>query len=175
MVTATYSGSVTARPGIIDTQNDVGGWPAYNSAVAPVDTNADGIPDGWLEINYPGKMANDLTSDGYTYLEVYLDSLVKNITEGQNTDAVVAGINQLTLNNDPEIYAAYNVATKSVVVKSTEVMNELYIREITGKTIKIIAVDAQDFSIDVSSLNSGIYLISVFCHQAGTKTIKIAF
>ena len=173
--TATYSGSVTARPGIIDTQNDVGGWPAYNSAVAPVDTNADGIPDGWLEINYPGKMANDLTSDGYTYLEVYLDSLVKNITEGQNTDAVVAGINQLTLNNDPEIYAAYNVATKSVVVKSTEVMNELYIREITGKTIKIIAVDAQDFSIDVSSLNSGIYLISVFCHQAGTKTIKIAF
>ena len=69
----------TTFRGLIDSQSDVGGWPDYNSGTAPVDSNRDGIPDGWLEENYPGKSANDLNPEGYTYLEVYLNSLVHDI------------------------------------------------------------------------------------------------
>lgn len=81
--TATFKGSLSGRPGLIDTQKDVGGWPVYNSVPAPPDTNNDGIPDGWLEKNYPGKTANEVDNSGYTYLEIYLNSLVKSITDSQ--------------------------------------------------------------------------------------------
>jgi hypothetical protein len=58
----------------------VGGWPAYVSGEAPVDTARDGIPDVWkrahgLPLNDPN-VANAVNADGYTMLEVYLNSLV---------------------------------------------------------------------------------------------------
>jgi len=68
--TATYKGYITNRSGLIDTPNDVGGWPTYTSTTAPADSDSDGIPDGWLTENFPGKTANELNSEGYTYLEV---------------------------------------------------------------------------------------------------------
>jgi len=81
------------RPGLIDSQNDIkpknaradwSPWPKLVSEKAPVDSNNDGIPDEWLEGKYPGKSANDKNQDGYTYLELYLNNLVSNITLKQN-------------------------------------------------------------------------------------------
>ena len=77
--TFTYKGSKGSTNGLIDSQNDVGGWPEYISLPAPKDTNRDGIPDGWLEKKYPGKKATDVDKNGYTYLEVYLNELIKNV------------------------------------------------------------------------------------------------
>ncbi len=77
--TFTYKGSKGSTNGLIDSQNDVGGWPEYKSQPAPKDTNRDGIPDGWLEKKYPGKNATDVDKNGYTYLEVYLNELVKKV------------------------------------------------------------------------------------------------
>ncbi|HCO68545.1 MAG TPA: pectate lyase [Dysgonomonas sp.] len=75
------SDNAGTKPGMIDSQNDVGGWEEYDYNPAEIlpDTNIDGIPDGWLEKNYPGKKANDRDEEGYTYLELYLNSLVKDI------------------------------------------------------------------------------------------------
>lgn len=72
------SGKADTRPGMIDTQGDVGGWEDYSfdSSQVLVDSDIDGIPDGWLEKNYPGCKATDLNKEGYTYLEVYLNSLI---------------------------------------------------------------------------------------------------
>lgn len=72
------SGHDGTKAGMIDSQKDVGGWEnyTYNPSEVVTDANIDGIPDGWLEQNYPGKKANDTNADGYTYLEVYLNSLV---------------------------------------------------------------------------------------------------
>jgi pectin methylesterase-like acyl-CoA thioesterase len=75
----TFEGSAGSSKGLIDSQEDVGGWPEYNTYNMYKDKNADGIPDGWLEKNFPGKEANDLDSEGYTYLEVYLNSLVSHL------------------------------------------------------------------------------------------------
>lgn len=65
--------------GIIDTQNDVGGWPKLNSAIAPIDTDHDGIPDYWEDKNNLDKEnpedKNSISSDGYTMLEKYLNSI----------------------------------------------------------------------------------------------------
>ncbi len=64
---------------IIDSQDDVGGYPAYATGSAPTDTDQDGMPDSW-ETSYgtnPNVADNngDLDSDGYTNLEEYLNSL----------------------------------------------------------------------------------------------------
>ncbi|MCK9300411.1 MAG: pectate lyase [Bacteroidales bacterium] len=65
--------------GIIDTQADVGGWPELKSLHAPKDSDQDGMPDSWedkngLNKNDPGDR-NKLSAEGYTMLEVYLNSL----------------------------------------------------------------------------------------------------
>jgi len=65
---------------IINDEKEVGGWPAYASGEPPVDTARDGIPDEWkkargLSLTDPN-VANTLNADGYTMLEVYLNSLV---------------------------------------------------------------------------------------------------
>lgn len=77
--------------GLIDSQKAVGGWPEYKSYPAPVDTDADGIPDIW-EIAYG--LNKDDASDGnkknldqsgrYTNVEIYLHNLVQHIVSGQN-------------------------------------------------------------------------------------------
>ncbi len=68
-----------SKPGLIDSQNDVGGWENYtfNPSSLPVDNDRDGIPDQWLSSRYPGKTATDRNEEGYTYLEVYLNSLLQ--------------------------------------------------------------------------------------------------
>jgi len=65
---------------IINDEKKVGGWPAYASGEPPLDTARDGIPDEWkkahgLQLNVPN-VANAVTAEGYTQLEVYLNSLV---------------------------------------------------------------------------------------------------
>ncbi|MBQ1796839.1 MAG: pectate lyase [Prevotella sp.] len=88
--TATYTGSVTKKPGLIDVVADVNG---YTEATFPTgahpsgyDTDGDGIPNEW-EIRYglnpnsaaDGKTYTLDTKKYYTNLEVYCNSLVEDI------------------------------------------------------------------------------------------------
>lgn len=87
--TFTYTGSNGSTKGLIDTQSDVGGWPAYNSTTAPTDTDNDGMPNSWETAN---GLNSSNASDGilytlsptYTNLEVYINGLVGTITTNQN-------------------------------------------------------------------------------------------
>jgi hypothetical protein len=79
--TTTYKGSKTGDPGIIDSQEDVGGWPELNTLPAPTDTDQDGMPDQWetgngLNPNDPEDRNDDRNEDGYTNLEEYLDAVI---------------------------------------------------------------------------------------------------
>ncbi len=69
----------TKKCGIIDTQEDVGGWPELKSLPAPPDTDHDGMPDSWeIQNNLNPKNAADgniIGKDGYTMLEMYLNSI----------------------------------------------------------------------------------------------------
>lgn len=82
--TYTYVGSVDGNLGIIDSQEDVGGWPVYDQGTVLKDTDGDGMPDDWETeqgLN-PASSADgikyNLSSD-YTNLEVYLNSLVERL------------------------------------------------------------------------------------------------
>lgn len=71
----------THKGKVIDSQQQVGGWPKLKSTPAPLDSDGDGIPDEWekahgLNPNDPSdgsKLAAD--GSGYTYLEEYINSL----------------------------------------------------------------------------------------------------
>jgi pectin methylesterase-like acyl-CoA thioesterase len=88
--TNTHLGSSTgsSKAGLIDTQTDVGGWPTYNATQAPADTDQDGMPDTWEDNN--GLNKNDASDNSgydlssfYTNVEMYLNSLVKDITTNE--------------------------------------------------------------------------------------------
>lgn len=105
--TATYIGSVTPNaknaPGLIDSPNDVkpagasSAWPELSDggvkAADLLDSDGDGIPDVWeIAHKLNPKDAADgnafsLSKDGFTNLEVYLNSLVEEITKKQNRPA----------------------------------------------------------------------------------------
>ena len=65
--------------GIIDTQEDVGGWPELKSDPAPKDTDHDGMPDEWeRKKGLDPKNAEDrnkVAGNGYTMLEEYINGI----------------------------------------------------------------------------------------------------
>jgi hypothetical protein len=78
-----FKGSKTGLPGLPDSQDDVGGWENYPDVRRPAgwDTDHDGMPDEWEKARglNPGDAADgnqDMTGDGYTNLEKYLNWLV---------------------------------------------------------------------------------------------------
>jgi hypothetical protein len=85
--TYTASGSNGSANGIIDSQEDVGGWPVLNSTAPAKDSDADGMPDDWekamgLDPLVANANAKNL-STAYDNIEVYTHSLVKTISENQ--------------------------------------------------------------------------------------------
>jgi len=72
--------TVISRSGqIIDTTDQVGGWPEYKTGSAPQDSDGDGIPDDWeikhhLNPKEPSDASQD-RPDGYTNVEEYINTL----------------------------------------------------------------------------------------------------
>jgi hypothetical protein len=72
----------TVRQGggaIINSQQDVGGWPEYASTHPPPDSDEDGMPDPWerkhgFDPDAPADNAQDADADGYTNIEEFLNA-----------------------------------------------------------------------------------------------------
>ncbi len=133
--TATYSGYITQVAGIIDTPEDVGGFPEVEPTYRPddFDTDGDGIPDEWEIAN---GLDPDNESDGnlytldtvnswYTNLEVYMNSLVEDIMKAENEDALDAV---------DEYYPSY-IATGISLKKATSEISKIEYYTIGGVKI----------------------------------------
>ena len=94
------------NPGIIDTPEDNrpagksgenwSAWPELKNLPAPADTDGDGVPDEWekevgMDPNNAadGKMIH--RQSGYTFLEIYLSTLVADIMAAENEGGTLMG------------------------------------------------------------------------------------
>lgn len=71
---------------LIDSQEEVGGWPQLKSIPAPKDSDRDGMPDKWerqngLDPADPEDRNEDSDKNGFTNLEEYLNSLVSTMNQ----------------------------------------------------------------------------------------------
>ncbi|MDD3321516.1 MAG: pectate lyase [Paludibacter sp.] len=118
---ATYTGSGSGDiSGIIDSQDDNkpanapsdwDAWPTLQSTTPLTDTDKDGIPDAWESANGLNPSlasdANTYNLDGYTMLEVYMNSLVANIMTNENEGGVVSGYTEGSTNSDYKLISLY--------------------------------------------------------------------
>ncbi len=78
----------TGTGSIINSQDEVGGWPEYEVGEAPADTDEDGMPDEWetdhnLDPAGPADSNADADGDGYTNTEEYLNATDPLVAETQ--------------------------------------------------------------------------------------------
>ena len=117
----TYTGSKDKLQGIIDSQNDAGGYPSsknFKGGTAPADSDKDGMPDAWETLH--GLNPNDakdgsivsLSGDDYTNLELYLNELAGDPVEYNGMPITYDPIESYLFSAeilDTEYYASWGV------------------------------------------------------------------
>lgn len=169
--TATFSGSVSKRPGIIDKPSDVGGWPVYQSATAPVDSDNDGIPDGWLAANYPEKKSTDLNEQGYTYLEVYLNSLVEHIVASQDSGTIVSNVKRPSA--DANVKIIYHAGTREILLTADQHIREVKVFDIAGSMLFGVMPAGNQCIINISQFNKAVYILHITLNDGSVMNRKV--
>jgi len=181
--TTTYKGLHTSntgkypKAGIIDSHRDTkpsdagdnwSPWPVLTQGEVPIDSDIDGIPDGWLDNNgYSGKKANDINEEGYTYLEVYLNSLVQNITNGTGIEP-----NYTKGSRDLKIY--YDKSARTINIIADDYINYISFYNITGNLIKNLQGNSQSKIVcDTNNLHPNFYVVKVLFHDKSALTGKV--
>lgn len=81
IINDTKKGKVSFKNGIIDSQEEVGGWPLLKSEKGKKDSDEDGMPDCWEKDHKLDATKNDAhlfsLDTNYTNIEVYANSLIK--------------------------------------------------------------------------------------------------
>jgi len=80
---------------LIDRPEDAGGWPELKSTEPPADSDNDGIPDSW-EVAHKlnpndSSDASSLDKSGYSYIEIYANSIVEKESSGSMLPHIIAG------------------------------------------------------------------------------------
>lgn len=170
----TYRGSKGNLPGIIDAVSDVGGWPTYEGTTAPTDSNRDGIPDGWLEANYPGKTALQLNEEGYTYLEIYLNSLVEPITTAQLAGGLPSHLKMPTATDQQTTHVAFDEATGKVWIDSKRPVDKIVVYSLDGSVQKHLSTQGgQVIDLQANDWPSGWLLLRLIDTKGNSETIKV--
>jgi Pectate lyase. len=187
----TGSKSGVSYPGIIDTQDDtkpVGAaadwspWPALTQKTAPTDTDGDGMPDTWETAHglNPALATdrNDKNVDPkgeYTNLEVYINSLVEDITNNQNNGGtLISSIqSETTQGNGLRISAYPNPVQDHLTISSNSELNKAELLSMTGSVIKVFSLQGIHENLNLSSLNKGVYVLRVLDKKGNNQSFKI--
>jgi hypothetical protein len=165
--TAVFSASFS-KPGIIDKSYDAEGYLNYPSAFAPVDNDRDGMDDAWEIAN--GLNPNDesdrnlLTEEGYTALEVYLNSLM-----GEIIPAVfITSVDKVTTSKI-SLYPTLVTGTFSISSESPILSVDIY--SINGIKLSSASINENNI-VDASVLNAGYYIAKVKTQNKETRHLK---
>lgn len=164
--TATYAGS--AGKGIIDTENDAEGFFEYSKDwKAPVDSDGDGMPDEWEKKNNlnPAVADNNLVNaEGYTALEVYLNSLMGEISTNDFTQSSIKDVISTT-------EAVYDSKNNTLVVGYEAVGATLEVYGFDGRLVESRRIRGGETSL--AHLADGYYLLRISSRTLAPIVLKI--
>jgi hypothetical protein len=176
--TALYGGLTGENSGIIDSQNDVGGWPTLIALDPPGDTDHDGMPDEWEVEN--GLNPSDSTDgaiiniDGYSNLEHYLNSLVPQYITGVELFSSIEINKFKLLSNYPN---PFNPVTEIEYYVPRKNWIKIEIFSLTGVRVlslvdRIVEPGIHRITFNAGNLSSGIY-VSRLMSDEGIDTRKM--
>lgn len=154
---------------IIDSQNEVGGWPVYVSETAPLDTDQDGMPDNWedekgLDKNNPDDRNGFLNNDEFTNLEIYLAELV-----GKDIGTAIKNI--YAAESSVSVYP--NPFTNEIKISSNELISKADLYDFSGRKQLSVSDEKGITSIPVNDLKSGCYLLKTHSIKGNTICTKV--
>lgn len=138
---AQYKGTTLNKAGFIDSPDDAEGWPTYAAATPVVDNDHDGMADDWevahgLNPADPEDGKHVASAEGYTALEVYLNSLM-----GEAVKLIPTAIRTVVSANSEVVARQYFTADGRQVQRLQHGLN--IIRETlsdgTTRTVKVVA------------------------------------
>ena len=164
--TYTYTGSVSGGKGIIDVETDAEGFYDYSTDyTVPTDTDGDGMPDDW-ETTYglDPEVAdqNTLNTDGYTALEVYLNSLMG---ETMDTDFTAISAVRTTA---PQL--GYDAQSGTLTVSDNAIGSTLRVYATNGVLLRQQTITST--TTRLNGLPGGLLLIQVTGNNLRPRTIK---
>lgn len=131
--TFTYKGSKSGLGGMIDNEQDAGGWPNFVSETRPTDwdTDHDGLPNWWEKafgLNENSKAGDfsdanqDTDKDGFTQLDSYLDWLAQPhyfVNSGEKK--TLSATDYFKGYENKPVYTFSNLKNGKVVLKGKEI------------------------------------------------------
>lgn len=176
--TVTFTdGGNGSKNGLIDTQSAVKGWPVLQTTDAPTDTDNDGMPDAWELANHLNPESNgdaQLKSvDGmYPNIEVYLNSLVSEITSGQNQEAILSSVKkEISGEASSKIY--WNNSSGEIIVNSNTDIQRIEVFNILGNRVASQIVNSRQIRMKLPVVRNGIYVVRIFGKNNWIHTQKI--
>ncbi len=164
----TYGGAAKGKSsGIIDTEADAEGFFAYSTDyVVPTDTDGDGMPDEWerangLDPSTPDQ--NRRNAEGYTALEVYLNSLM-----GEQMDNVFGADALDVASIATEV--AYDALTRTLTAPETAIGGLLSVYGADGRLLCVARVVST--STVLPAIPAGAILIRLDAPNAAPVIIK---
>ena len=138
---AQYKGTTLNKAGFIDSPDDAEGWPTYAAATPVADNDHDGMADDWevahgLNPADPEDGKHVASAEGYTALEVYLNSLM-----GEAVKLIPTAIRTVVSANSEVVARQYFTADGRQVQRLQHGLN--IIRETlsdgTTRIVKVVA------------------------------------
>jgi pectin methylesterase-like acyl-CoA thioesterase len=153
----------------IDSQSQVGGWPALNSLTPPVDTDQDGIPDAWENDHGLNPLnpadGSAITTSGYSNLELYLNDLVPvPDADKDHTAPITTG----SLSQPPNA-AGWNNSDVTVTLTSNDNPDGTGVRELFY-TINGTQFHSFNSSVSLTIASEGVNTIDFFARDNAGNT-----
>lgn len=174
------SGGGGTRAGLIDTQEDVGGWDSYSYSPADVvaDSDFDGMPDEWETARglnpYSASDGNKVNDEGYTNLEIYLNSLVETTTNGQVTDVInsTPSVSFSNAQHTDQLRVFYDRESRQLTINAVDLIESVQVYTILGQLVAMKRCNTSHLLLDVPHRHP-MLIVKATLSDKGVSTAKV--
>lgn len=155
-----YGGTYGSETGIIDSPEDVGGYPLYNTTTAPIDNDNDGMADEWESLKGVDNPHGYDLSDVFTNIEIYFEDII-------NNNAAVQCHPHNTL------YMWYDSTSHALTYSAEDSVARLYLHNAMGQLVATYSPMLQATTCFLPQLAAGVYMVTVQLENGVVEARKI--